>query len=295
MREQRRKVDGRLKIEVAKEVATKIVEGLPEDATVAFRVYGRRIREGRPGDCEDSELVFPFGRVDKPRLTERIQEIQALGTTPLAHSLQQAAGDFGDASGEKVLILVTDGKEECGGSPVQVVEELNAQGFDVRVNVVGFALAEETVKLEMQRVAELTGGRFFDAQDAEGLRDAIEESLAVPYDILDADGERVAGGLTGRASAEVPEGIYRVAVRTAGDPVIVEDVPIQAGEPTRIEIKKEGEEVGVRVVPPSAAASPAPQATPTGPEGLAPAAEGRPAAATLPPSAPAENPAPSAP
>jgi len=99
-------------------------------------------------------------------------------------------------------------------------------------------------------VAELTGGRFFDAQDAEGLRDAIEESLAVPYDVFDADGERVTGGLTGRGSAEVPEGIFTVAVRTVGDPVIVEDVPIREGEPTRVEIKKEGEEVGVRVVPP---------------------------------------------
>jgi Mg-chelatase subunit ChlD len=262
MREQRHKVGGRLKIDVAKEVAMKIVEGLPDDATVAFRVYGRRIREGRRGDCQDSELVFPFGRVDKPRLVERIREIQALGTTPLAYSLQQAASDFGDAIGEKVLILVTDGKEECGGSPAQVVEELKAQGFDIRVNVVGFALAEELVKQEMQRVAELTGGRFFDAQDAAGLRDAIEESLAVPYDVFDAEGERVAGGLTGRRSAEVPEGIYTVAVRTAGDPVTIEDVPIREGEPTRVEIKKEGEEVGVRVVPPPETVSPQPETEP---------------------------------
>jgi hypothetical protein len=256
MRERRNLVDGRLKIDVAKDVATQIVEGLPDDATVAFRVYGHRIREGRRGDCQDSELVFPFGRVDKPRLVERIQAIQALGTTPLAYSLQQAASDFGNASGEKVLILVTDGKEECGGNPVQVVEELKAQGFDTRVNVVGFALAEQAVKQEMQRVAELTGGRFFDAQDAAGLRDAIERSLAVPFDVLDAEGARVAGGLTGRGGIATPEGVYTVAVRTAGEPVIVEDVPVLHGKPTRVEIQKEGEEVGVRVVPPSEAPSP---------------------------------------
>lgn len=272
MRERRHKVDGRLKIDVAKDVATQIVEGLPDDATVAFRVYGHRIREGRRGDCQDSELMFPFGRVDKPRLIARIQAIQALGTTPLAYSLQQAAADFGGATGEKVLILVTDGKEECGGSPAQLAEELNARGFDIRVNVVGFALAEEAVKQEMQRVAELTGGRFFDAQDAAGLRDAIEESLAVPYEVLDGQGERVARGLTGRSRAEVAEGVYTVVVRTAGDPVTVEDVPVLQGEPTRVEIEKEGEEVGVRVVPPSQTPPPPPLAPPAQPEAEAPPA-----------------------
>ena len=47
---------------------------------------------------------------------------------------EQAARDFGNASGAKVLILVTDGKEECGGSPTQVVEELTAAGFEFEVN-----------------------------------------------------------------------------------------------------------------------------------------------------------------
>ena len=34
----------------------------PDDV---LRVYGHRIREGSPGDCEDSELMFPLAPIEK--------------------------------------------------------------------------------------------------------------------------------------------------------------------------------------------------------------------------------------
>ena len=125
----KRKLGGRMMIDIAKDAMVQIIEGLPDDLQVALRVYGHRIREGQPGDCQDSELVFPFAKLDKPRLLERVRAIQALGTTPIAYSLQQVARDFGAAPGEKMVILVTDGKEECGGNPSAVVSELLAKGF----------------------------------------------------------------------------------------------------------------------------------------------------------------------
>ncbi|MGH7381033.1 MAG: vWA domain-containing protein [Candidatus Methylomirabilales bacterium] len=250
MREQKRKVDGRLKIDVAKEVMVQSIESLPNGIEVALRVYGHRIREGQKGDCQDSELVFPFAKIDKPRLIQRVRQIQALGTTPIAYSLQQVAQDFGNAPGEKMVILVTDGKEECGGNPSAAVAELLAKGLKVRVNVVGFALAEEAVKQEMNRVAKLTGGRFFDAKDAKGLRKAIQESLGVPYDVLDPAGTKVGSGLTGQTPIEVPDGIYTVVVAVAGKPVSIPNVRITEKKSTRVELKREGQEIVSKVVGP---------------------------------------------
>ena len=43
----------------------KIVENLPEDIEVALRVYGHHIAAGKLGACEDSELQFPFAKIDK--------------------------------------------------------------------------------------------------------------------------------------------------------------------------------------------------------------------------------------
>ena len=246
----KRKIGGRMMIDEAKDAMVQIIEGLPDDLQVALRVYGHRIREGQPGDCQDSELVFPFAKIDKPRLLERVRAIQALGTTPIAYSLQQVERDFGTARGEKMIILVTDGKEECKGNPSAVVSELLAKGFQLRLNVVGFALGDEATKREMQQIAELTGGHFFDAKDAKALRGAIAQALAVPYDVLDAAGSRVASGLTGQEPIAVPEGVYTLVVRAAGTPITIADVRVAHDQFTRVELKKEGQEVGTRVLGP---------------------------------------------
>ena len=149
-----------------------------------------------------------------------------------------------------MLILVTDGKEECKGNPSAVVSELLAKGFQLRLNVVGFALADEATKREMQQIAELTGGHFFDAKDAKALRGAIAQALAVPYDVLDAAGSRVASGLTGQEPIAVPEGVYTLVVRAAGTPITLADVRVAYDQFTRVELKKEGQEVGTRVLGP---------------------------------------------
>lgn len=244
------KVEGRPKIDIAKEVMAQIIKGLPDEGQVALRIYGHRIREGRPGDCQDSQLIFPFGKIDKPRMLVRVREIKALGTTPIAFTLRQVMRDFGNAPGEKMVILVTDGKEECGGSPSAVVSEMVARGFKIRLNIVGFALADRTTKEEMERVATLAGGKFYDANDANALREAIVEALAVPYDVLDAAGTRVSGGLTGREPIRVPEGVYTIILHAAGKPIEIRDVRVSADRFTKIVLKKEGQEIGVQVLGP---------------------------------------------
>jgi von Willebrand factor type A domain len=238
------------KIDIAKEAMAQIIEGLPDGLPVALHIFGHRIRERQPGDCQDSELVVPFAPLNKPRLRNQLWAIQALGTTPIAYSLQQVEHDFGGAPGEKIVILVTDGKEECKGHPSAVISELLAKGFQVRLHVVGFALGREADKREMRQLAEPTGGRFFDAQDGQALRGAIEQALAVPYDVLDAAGSRVASGLTGQGAITVPEGVYTVVVHVAGQPIRIADVRVTYDQFTRVELKKEGQEVGTQVLGP---------------------------------------------
>jgi von Willebrand factor type A domain len=238
---------GPRKIDIAKEAMVQIIEGLPDGLQVALRVFGHRIRERQRGDCQDSKLVVPFATLDKPRLLNQVRAIQALGTTPIAYSLQQIERDFGVAQGEKIVILITDGKEECKGDPSAVVSELLAKGFQVRLHIVGFALADEAAKRELQQLAERTGGRFSDTKDAKALHGAIEQALAVPYDVLDAAGSRVASGLTGQGAIAVPEGVYTIVVHAAGQPITIADVRVAHDQFTRVELKKEGQEVGTQV------------------------------------------------
>ncbi len=114
----------------------------------------------------------------------------------------------------------------------------------------GFALAEAAVRQEMERVAQMTGGKFFDAQNAKALREAIQRSLAVPYDVQDATGTKVGGGLAGEAPIQVPEGIYTVTVQAAGKPIVVPNVRVRYNGSMKVALKKEGQEIGVQVIGP---------------------------------------------
>jgi hypothetical protein len=194
--------------------------------------------------------VFPLAKIDKSSLIERIRGLKALGTTPIGYSLSQVATDIGGIPGEKMVILVTDGKEECGGSPSRAVSGLIEAGLKVQVNIVGFALEEEAAKSEMRRVAELTGGRFFDAGNASALRDSIEQALAVPYDVFNSTGRKVAGGLVGKGAVPVPEGTYTVVVNVTAKPITIREVRIVSNKPTTIKMEQQGEQINIRVVAP---------------------------------------------
>jgi len=245
------KVEGRPKITAAKEVMTQIIQDLPDNAQVALRVYGHRIAPGKPGAYEDSELIVPFSKVDKPRLLQRIRLIHALGTTPIAYTLSQVAIDFGNVPGEKMIVLVSDGIEECRGSPSAVVSELLAKGLEVRVNVVGFAFADDASKIEMQRVAELSRGRFFDAKNAQALHDGVQAALAVPFDVLDASDVSVGAGLVGQSPIAVPQGTYKVLVHLPEASLIVPDVHIVKDKTTTVGLEKGQGKIESRVFGPS--------------------------------------------
>jgi hypothetical protein len=190
--------------------------------------------------------------VDKEKLKSTILALPTRGTTPIAFSLQQLPQDFANVSGDKTIVLVTDGREEAGGDPVKVVQDLIASGFKFRLNIVGFALADRESKQQMQTIAEMTGGNFYDAGSAAGLRDAmersvVEETLSLPFTLLDAAGAEVFRGTTSRNAAAVPEGMFTLRVETGGKPLIVPNVRIVAKAQTRVEMAREGEEFSAAV------------------------------------------------
>jgi len=190
--------------------------------------------------------------VDKEKLKATIAALPTRGTTPIAHSLEQLPTDFANVPGDKTVVLVTDGREEAGGDPVAVVTDLLARGFKFKLNVVGFALGDRESKQQMQTIAEMTGGKFYDAASAAGLRDAVERSvvedtLALPFSLLDASGTEVAIGTTGNKALAAPEGIFTLRVQTTPDLTTVPHVRITARQPTRIQLAKEGDSFTTRV------------------------------------------------
>ena len=139
--------DGEYRIVAAKEVLSDFVSSLPADAglNVGLRVYGSRLSALEEGACEDSELFVPVDGIAREELLGTVQEAQATGATPIAYSLQQAAQDLPE-TGERVVILVTDGEESCGGDVRGTLEALQAEGIAFELKIIGFDLGDGAIE-----------------------------------------------------------------------------------------------------------------------------------------------------
>ena len=137
--------DGRFRIVAAKEVLADLIASLPDDENlnVGLRVYGTSMRAIEPGACEDTLLKVPVASFDRELLLDTVRSTQALGATPIALSLEQAAHDF-PADGRKLIVLITDGAESCRGDLREVAESL--VDIEVDLRIIGFDLDEAALR-----------------------------------------------------------------------------------------------------------------------------------------------------
>lgn len=231
------------RIDLAKKSLAEVADSMPGDAIVALRVFGHRIREGKKGDCQDTELLIPFGPLDRAKLKKAVGGIKALGTTPIAYSLKKAGEDLPPGPGERRILLITDGKEECGGDPAGAVTELRGAGIDVRVDVVGFGLEDEADREASRRVAEVSGGAFFDTTDGEGLKESILKTMNPVFEVKDAGGGIIARGSVGGGPVRISEGEYSVSLKLSGGPLTTGGVKIEYGRTTTVKLGVEGDKL----------------------------------------------------
>ena len=127
--------------------------------------------------------------------------------------------------------MITDGEETCDGDPAKVIAGLRADGLDIQVSIVGFAIDDADLKSDFEQWAELGGGSYFDARSAEELAKSIRSVISGPYRVLDQDGNVAATGVIGGAPVVLPAGTYRLET-VGGTPLVIEDVAIKPRELT---------------------------------------------------------------
>ena len=202
-----KRLDGERRIEIAKDALSTLArEVIPEGTPFALRVFGHR-----EADSCRTDLEIPVAPLDAGAVTAKIDTIQAmnLAKTPIAASLGKVAQDLAGISGPVTVVLLTDGEETCDGDPRAAIEQLRAAGFDVRVNIVGFAINELELKEQFEAWARVGNGRYIEAHDREELRAAISHSLEVPFEVLVGDEVAATGVVNGEAVSLLP-GSYRV-------------------------------------------------------------------------------------
>lgn len=137
------KWDGETRIQTAKNLLSKTVgdlEGIP-NLEVGLRVYGHQSPVTQTyQDCDDTKLEVPIASGNHQAIKNKVQTIQAKGTTPIARSLEAAADDFPDNDGRNIIILITDGIEACDNDPCVAAKKLKDKGVNVTPFVIGLGL-----------------------------------------------------------------------------------------------------------------------------------------------------------
>jgi tetratricopeptide (TPR) repeat protein len=102
-------LQGRTKIEVARNIIATLIENLPKHTQFALRVNGG----AHDNNCLDTALLIPFEKGNGSKILEKIKEVQPKGLTPLFYSIRDSIKDFENLKGGKVTFVISDGHETC--------------------------------------------------------------------------------------------------------------------------------------------------------------------------------------
>jgi Ca-activated chloride channel family protein len=167
------KIQGRTKVDIAREAVAKVVGGLDANTQLGLMAYGHR----RKGDCNDIELLIPPGPLNRAAFLAKVNALQPLGNTPLTRSVELAAEALKSEEQAATVVLVSDGLETCGGDPCALAAKLEKAGLKFTAHVIGFDLTkEESVKISC--LATNTGGLYLPASDAGSLQLALQSVVA---------------------------------------------------------------------------------------------------------------------
>jgi Ca-activated chloride channel homolog len=137
-----------MKMDIAKKMLTEFLDSLGSvnNLEIAFRCYGHQVPLRPERSCTDTKLEVPFNpslRTSITAIKNRLKSIVPKGTTPIAYTLEQCGNDFPSPSNPNVrniIILITDGIEECDGDPCAVSLALQKKGIVLKPFVIGIGL-----------------------------------------------------------------------------------------------------------------------------------------------------------
>lgn len=157
-----------IKFNIARELLSNLLDSLRnvENLELALRVYGHQ-HLYPPQVCNDTRLEVPFAKNNIDRIKHRLKSIKPRGTTPIAYSLEKAGNDFTPRPNcRNIIVLITDGIEECDGDPCVVSKDLQKRGVVLKPFIIG-------IGKNFQDAFNCVG-TYFDASSEEQFSNALD-------------------------------------------------------------------------------------------------------------------------
>ena len=170
-----------------------LIGAVPEGAKVGLRVYGNRVSGvARAEGCKDTNLETPVGPLDRDAFKAEVNALEGKGRTPIGRSLLKAPDDLGP-SGDRTVILVSDGGDNCAPPPpCQAARQISKRGLKLSISVVGLQV-NPRVRRQLKCIADAGGGTYVDASDPEALKRELLAAFARAFRAYEPSGTPVEG------------------------------------------------------------------------------------------------------
>lgn len=199
---------GTVRIEAAREALHGVVDGLDDSLNVGLRVFAGKVTDSDDdAACTDSELVQEIASGNRDELTAAIDGYDAVGArTPISYALEQAAQDLGD-EGQRTIVLVSDGEENCAPDPCEAASNLADQGVDVAIHAVGYNV-NGTARDQLECIADAGNGEYFDAEDGDQLSSVLSRLSQRAFQPFMVQGDEVTGSADIESAPTLEPGQY---------------------------------------------------------------------------------------
>ncbi len=228
----RAEINGKRKLDIARDAVMEMVNVLPENTRIAIRAYGHRRRAIEPDARTDTELILPWEPLNPATVRERLDRLRPLGKTPMALSLREAVSEIPGGEGKNLLVLLTDGGEnERDTDPVEAAS-LFAEREDVEVFIVGFDINRADWTQQLNAMAEAARGTYRPVKEAALLAAELKQKVypsPPAFQVIGSEDQVVASSTFGQEPLTLEKGSYLLRTDST-------DVPFE----TEFRIRPEG-------------------------------------------------------
>lgn len=167
--------EGKPKMVLARKAARDVLPELTRDRPTGLVTYSG----GWGAACEDIVLRLRPRPASGAAIAGELDAMEPTGATPLSPAVKLATKTLKEMGPPGVVVLVTDGLENCGHDACALGAQLRRDAYDVKIHVISFYLIGRDIE-RITCLAKETGGTYTVTMSLEGLKSALRKTLSCP-------------------------------------------------------------------------------------------------------------------
>lgn len=212
-----RRLERMTRIEAARQVLEEVINKIPDNVVTGLRIFAHGGSKDSSIACKETKLAVAFSKNNKDQISDLVNSQDPVGTkTPLGYALEQAKADLKGIPGNRKIILLSDGEENCDGEPEDIAQSL--RDLDIAVDTIGIGDAGAA---SLGSIALAGGGKFYLGSNFQSLKQALAAAMSGSGRASTGGGTAVPGAMGSGASAGAKTPVAQQApALDTGNPLI---------------------------------------------------------------------------